>query len=264
MRLSLAAVVIAGFAPALAAQATFATYTGDARNTVVVQDAGAGGGINNPLYLPPAADNNYSGVVNLWFRDATGAVRSGCTGSLLATRKILTAGHCVYNIANDQWYSALSFSPGQNGASSPYGKINWSRALSVKGWTTDHKRDYDYAMIVLSQDIGNTVGWMGYGWKNPLPAYNININGYPGDKPSGTMWHAFCALQIIQTYRLYYACDTAGGMSGSATYVYFTNDGKRTIYGIHAYGVSDSTQLNGATRIREEVYNNLKNWKATY
>ena len=37
------------------------------------------------------------------------------------------------------------------------------------------------------------------GGKQPLPLYNVNINGYPGDKPFGTMWHAFCGLQIVQT-----------------------------------------------------------------
>jgi V8-like Glu-specific endopeptidase len=52
-------------------------------------------------------------------------------------------------------------------------------------------------------------------------------------------------------------------MSGSAVYVYQSSDQSRTIYGIHAYGV-DSTGLNGATRITESVFNNLKTWKATY
>jgi V8-like Glu-specific endopeptidase len=76
------------------------------------------------------------------------------------------------------------------------------------------------------------------------------------------MWHAFCQLQIIQTFRLYYACDTFGGMSGSAIYV-LKPDQTRTIYGIHAYGV-DSTNLNGGTRITESVFNKLKEWKQTY
>jgi len=203
-----------------------------------------------------------TGTTSYPFR-VIGRIGIGCTGTLVGVRHVITAGHCVYNIANDQWYSNLDFSPGQNGNQRPYGTVTWARAVSVKGWTSSHLRDYDYAMIVLSQDIGNSNGWLGYGWQEPMPAYNVNINGYPGDKPSGTMWHSFCQLQIIQSFRLYYACDTFNGESGSAVYVYNTSDQSRTIRGIHAYGV-DSTGLNGATRITESVFNKIKEWKQTY
>ena len=197
---------------------------------------------------------------------AAGRIAVGCTGTLIGPRHVLTAGHCVYNTSTDQWYSNLKFSPGQNGASRPYGEIAWKFAISVKGWTKDHQSNYDYAMIVLKSNIGNRTGWMGYGYNNSLPDYNVNINGYPGDKPSGTQWHSYCNLRARWTYKLFYPCDTFNGMSGSGVYVYWPSSGTRRIYAIHTNGTGGcaSTGVNCGTRIRSAVFYNLKSWKKKY
>ncbi|MCA9221940.1 MAG: serine protease, partial [Planctomycetales bacterium] len=212
--------------------------------------------------LPPDTRVRVNSTTSFPFR-AAGRIDIGCTGTLVGPRHVLTAGHRVYNINTDQWYSRLDFTPAQNGnGSPPYGTITWRTAVAVKGWTRDHDRNYDYAMIVLDRDIGNTVGTMGFAHDPSLPNYNVNINGYPGDKPLGQMWHSYGAIRLVQPFRIYHDCDTYGGNSGSGVYVYVNSTGVRQILGIHAYGV-DGTGFNGATRINYNVFNKIREWIAS-
>jgi V8-like Glu-specific endopeptidase len=190
-----------------------------------------------------------------------GRIDIGCTGTMIGPRHVLTAGHCVYNINNDSWYSKLSFSPGQNGLHRPYGKIGWSKVIATKGWTKSHSKSYDYAMIVLKSRIGNSIGWLGYGNQSGSWSMNANVNGYPGDKSFGTLWHENCSVNTIwyNSRRVTHTCDTFGGMSGGS--LYRNNNGSRIIYGVHAYG-SGGGSTNSGTRITKDVFDTLTNWKS--
>lgn len=197
-----------------------------------------------------------------WPWRAMGRIELGCSGTVVGPRHVITAGHCVYDPGSGTWYSNIAFTPGQNGITSPYGIYSWSAVISVSGWINNWDRNYDYAMIVTSQNVGYDTGYMSYGYGGEQVGWTVNINGYPCDKPYGTMWHSDCPLTIVQTHRLYYECDTYNCMSGSSVYAYWAPS-TRTIYGIHAYGV-DATGDNGATRIRSTVAANFNQWKNDY
>lgn len=61
----------------------------------------------------------------------------------------------------------------------------------------------------------------------------------------------------MNSLKVYYDIDTAGGQSGSA--VYRIIDGGRYAVAIHAYGGSVT---NSGTRITTPVYNNMLAWKS--
>jgi glutamyl endopeptidase len=189
---------------------------------------------------------------------AIGSIAIGCTGTLIGPHHVLTAGHCVYNVDNDKWYKRIDFSPGHNGSQFPFGTVGWKKALTVAGWTDHHDERFDYALIILDRDIGSETGWFGFAYEEPMRPYLININGYPSDKPEGTMWHAECQIDEVRAEKVYYPCDTFGGMSGSSIYVYDKSKDSRTVYGIHAYGANDR---NSGTRIDQAKYEVILNWK---
>ena len=245
MRSRFAALVVAGLAmaPSLQSQATFVQYEGDARNAIVTPDAGVGGGINNPLYLPPASDANYSGIVNLWFRDAGGVVRGACTGSLLeggGRRKILTAGHCVANNSSEVVWS--SFTARFRNADGTFTQVNGTGFAVQANYSGEVLEEQDVAVLTLSADA--PAGARGYSLftGNPLVDYTAAGFGRAGDGLTGdnnVANNQFGAVNVLRAGRNSF--ESTGRDDSS-----FAGDGNSDVVGYGGILLSDFDDIDGS------------------
>ncbi len=185
------------------------------------------------------------------------------TGWFVGPHTLITAGHVVFIKGSgvpgrDGWVKSMKVMPGRNGSSLPYGSVTTSNFRTVTGWMNSGNEIYDYGAIILPNNLGNTVGWLGFGVYSDadLKGSVGNISGYPGDKPSGTQWYDAHKIASVNSRKVFYDIDTAGGQSGSA--VYRIKDSKRYAFAIHAYGGGTT---NSGTRIVKPVYDNIVNWK---
>lgn len=90
-----AMIAICVIAPVATASAQSTGLTGEVQRTIVVSNTAASGQDAPQYAASRAAGSDYSGIANLWFRNANGTVLYGCTGTNLGGGKILTAAHCV-------------------------------------------------------------------------------------------------------------------------------------------------------------------------
>jgi glutamyl endopeptidase len=179
----------------------------------------------------------------------------GCTGFMFNRDTVVTAGHCVY--WNGAWATNYTVSPGRNGVSyKPYGSCTGSSAdmWSNTTWTSSYNSDYDYGLIKLTCDVGNSTGWMGWWYSSEnLAGQSFYVEGYPGDKPYGTMWWGSGTVSSSTANRIFHTIDTFGGESGSPVYRYRSSSeglcAGWCVTGIHTTGGS----TNGATRFNSSV-----------
>lgn len=187
-----------------------------------------------------------------------GRLSTGCTATLIGPKEVLTAAHCVYSMSNNEFYNDLDFSPGQNGSYLPYGKKQWEKVHAPVEWTDKHDDNYDFALIVLKERVGDSLGWIGMKVESSPYKKPIQIAGYAGEKTFGTLWHSNCNLMQPNLQWLDYDCETQSGMSGSSVILL---DDTRTSFqaiGVHALG---GEEFNSGVRITSAVYELIQSWK---
>ena len=187
------------------------------------------------------------------------------TGWFISPRTLITAGHCVYIKGSgvpgrDGWVKKIQVVPGRNASVAPFGGLTATEFWTVKGWGDSGLENYDYGAIILPSVFADDIGFFGFGVFNDdkLLTSTANIAGYPGDKPSGTLWYDKRQIGSVNPDKVFYAADTAGGQSGAAVYIF--HQGQRVGVAIHTYG---GATANSGTRISSQVYSNLESWKRT-
>lgn len=188
---------------------------------------------------------------------------SAGSGSMIGSKYVLTAGHCVYSHDHGGWATSVSVFPGQDGSTKPWSA--WATYLrSVEGWTSDENNDYDYALVTLNSHVGYNTGWFGLGSYSNATLDNIYgyIAGYPGDKAWGTQWQSNGRIEDYDSTMVYYDTDTNSGQSGSG--VYRISGGNRYVFAVHGgVGWFWLEEYNRAARINNNRFDLIRGWMAT-
>jgi len=177
------------------------------------------------------------------------------TGFFISPTCIATSGHCVFN--EGEWVKEVRVIPGSNGrGDAPFGQETSRTFRSVKGWTVDRRRDFDYGAILLSdKTLYEKVG--AFFRLNTLSSRPTLLNsGYPGDK-NGDQWQCSGKVKEQTQFRIYYMIDTEKGNSGSPVIV--SDSAGDYVVGIHSYGKCP----NFCIAINNKIMEQMDQWAKT-
>ena len=144
---------------------------------------------------------------------------SGCTGTLIWYKHVLTSAHCVHDRTNFIPLSKLKV-----GILRGTGTFKWfdvrkvhiaNQWLRKKGFK---RLGHDYAVLELTKKHGRP--YMSFGSHPTRAGRIIQFAGFPSDKPINEMWFTQCTIMKHTKRILYNICDAWPGMSGSGVYVY--------------------------------------------
>lgn len=191
--------------------------------------------------------------------------RGGCTGTLIAANKVLTAAHCLYRRGYG-FARQIRVIPAKRGSQEPFGhafasKINVpDRYRNAKG--AARRRPYDYGIITINKPLGRKAGW----WRSLKAAPRslllknpVHTTGYPGDKGGQQQYYARNKVVKVHRRRIEYLLDTFGGQSGSP--IWIRQGSKRVIIGVHTtMDIPGGPVANAGLRLTPAILATIRHW----
>ncbi len=215
--------------------------------------------------------SRYRNTVFIRIQTDNGKIYGG-TGVFIGPNAILTAAHVVNNskFGDDRIPNSATVFPGysyQTEGTTPYGSATVRSYIVPSNWTNNNNSNYDWAIITLNSNLGDSVGNYGFKWKSGnYNGTSIYAHGYPGklsedaDAVGGNEFLYMTSGTICTSleYTLRSSNTNAiDGMSGGPLYIYSATYGYQSI-GIVSGGIKvDGVKYNRFTRITETLYDLL-------
>lgn len=182
-------------------------------------------------------------------RDFGFGLRWGCSGTLFAPRRVLTAAHCLYSLKLGRAPNQIAVAPGRSDRDQmPYGRrfalAAYVPLRFIQARSRAERRANDYGLVILHHRFPPLNRFL------PLHAadnaelhrlqerkISLTIAGYPADRPVGTLWRHSETLRGFSAKRLFYTVDTCPGDSGSPVWA---REGDRwALLAVHTTGILD-------------------------
>ncbi len=139
------------------------------------------------------------------------------TGFLIDDKRIVTAGHCLYDPFLGGWANNINVYPAKNDTSNPYGSFRNFTTLTVGGsWYNNRDINGDFGAIKMASSIyAGRLGLYGGYSDSDLRITPITLTGYmTEDKPFGTMWRSHGTIINVSQFMLYHNAYCTRGSSG--------------------------------------------------
>lgn len=157
-----------------------------------------------------------------------------CSATLIGSRLIATAAHCLWNRRTGRPFPASSFTFVAGWDRGEYLRASKVTAVhAAPGWAMDGQetglasRADDWALMELEEPLGDQIGWLALG--APRPGMKVAVAGYGRDKAQVPLAHVGCRLTRQPLPGVFiHDCDAVQGESGGPVLAW-AGDGLRLV-----------------------------------